>query len=87
MENVRTYERSTGGEAHLRPETGLRRAKVEPERIELPLDTFKPTESAKFAMSCMIYDLLNSKIMLLSATHLLNKSMFVTGISLYCCVQ
>jgi hypothetical protein len=31
-------------------------AKVEPERIELPSDPFKPTESAKFAMSCMFYN-------------------------------
>jgi hypothetical protein len=56
------------GEVRRRPETGLWRTKVEPERIELPSETFKPTESAKFAMSCMFYDLLNSKIVLLSAT-------------------
>ena len=55
-QNFRTYDRCTEGEARLRAETALRRAKVEPERIELPSDTFRPTESAKFAVSCMFYN-------------------------------
>ena len=62
------YERTSGGEVRRRPETGLWRTKVEPERIELPSDTFRPIESAKFAMSCMFYGLLSNKILLLSAT-------------------
>ena len=44
-QNFRTYDRCTEGEARLRAETALRRAKVEPERIELSSREDKPVPS------------------------------------------